>query len=65
SVGGREGAADPLSAVTTLAEMERVMIERAMAATGGKVAEAAQQLGIPRSTLYQKLKNLGISSSRS
>jgi DNA-binding NtrC family response regulator len=65
SVGGREGGGDPLAAATTLAEMERVMIERAMAATGGKVAEAAQRLGIPRSTLYQKLKTLGISSSRS
>ena len=58
-------AADPLGAVTTLAEMEKVMVTRAMEATGGKVAEAAQRLGIPRSTLYQKLKALGISSSRS
>jgi transcriptional regulator with GAF, ATPase, and Fis domain len=64
-VGTREPTADPLATVTTLAEMERVMIERALAATGGKVAEAAQQLGIPRSTLYQKLKTFGISSSRS
>ena len=56
---------DPLAGVTTLAEMERVMIERALGTTGGKVAEAAQLLGIPRSTLYQKLKTLGIPSSRS
>jgi len=50
---------------TTLAEMEKAMIVRALEATGGKVAEAAERLGIPRSTLYQKLKSLGISSSRS
>jgi DNA-binding NtrC family response regulator len=49
----------------TLAEMERAMIDRALEATGGRVAEAAQRLGIPRSTLYQKLKTLGITPSRS
>lgn len=62
--GGESPGGDPLGAITSLAEMERVMIERAMAASGGKVAEAAERLGIPRSTLYQKLKTLGISSSR-
>jgi len=55
------GRAEP----TTLAEMEKSMIVRALEATGGKVAEAAERLGIPRSTLYQKLKSLGITSSRS
>jgi DNA-binding NtrC family response regulator len=50
--------------ITTLAEMERVMVTRALEATGGRVAEAAARLGVPRSTLYQKLKTLGISSSR-
>lgn len=55
----------PTPELTTLAGMERAMIERAMEVTGGKVAEAAQRLGIPRSTLYQKLKTLGIPSSRS
>ena len=60
-----DGGADPLTGVTTLAEMEKVMITRAMEGAGGKVAEAAQRLGIPRSTLYQKLKTLGIASSRS
>jgi DNA-binding NtrC family response regulator len=49
----------------TLAEMERAMIDKALEATGGRVAEAAQRLGIPRSTLYQKLKTLGITPSRS
>ena len=58
-------AADPLAQVTTLAEAEKMMIVRAMEATGGKVADAAHRLGIPRSTLYQKLKTLGIPSSRS
>ncbi|HET7041522.1 MAG TPA: helix-turn-helix domain-containing protein, partial [Gemmatimonadales bacterium] len=59
-----ETGRDPLAGVTTLAEMEKVMITRAMEAAGGKVADAAQRLGIPRSTLYQKLKALGIPSSR-
>lgn len=64
-LGAPPPAADPLTTVTTLAEMERTMITRAMEATGGKVAEASQLLGIPRSTLYQKLKTFGIGQSRS
>jgi len=55
----------PAAAPTTLAELERAAIVRALEGTGGKVAEAAERLGIPRSTLYQKLKSLGITSSRS
>ena len=46
----------------TLGELERFQIERAMKAEGGKVEAAAKRLGIPRSTLYQKLKASGLSS---
>jgi len=64
-ISGETKAVDPLDRVVTLAEMERTMIARAMEATGGKVAEAALQLGIPRSTLYQKLKTLELPPSKS
>jgi DNA-binding NtrC family response regulator len=61
--GGR--SVDSLAGVMPLAEAERLMIKRAMELTGGKVAEAAVILGIPRSTLYQKLKVKGNSESSS
>jgi DNA-binding NtrC family response regulator len=40
----------------TLAELERLHIARVLHEESGKVAQAAVRLGIPRSTLYQKLK---------
>jgi DNA-binding NtrC family response regulator len=46
----------------TLREIERQAIERALAAEGGRVARAALRLGVPRSSLYQKLKQHGIRS---
>jgi DNA-binding NtrC family response regulator len=46
----------------TLREVERRHIERVLAAEGGHVERAARRLGIPRSSLYQKLKTLGFSS---
>jgi len=44
----------------TLDEAERQLIMDALAAEGGRVADAARRLGIPRSTLYQKIKNHGL-----
>ncbi len=44
----------------TLAELERRHIERVLDDEKGHVVAAAERLGIPRSTLYQKLKELGI-----
>jgi DNA-binding NtrC family response regulator len=44
----------------TLAELERQHIARVLHEEAGKVAQAAVRLGIPRSTLYQKLKVYGI-----
>jgi DNA-binding NtrC family response regulator len=44
----------------TLAELERQHIARVLHEESGKVAQAALKLGIPRSTLYQKLKIYGI-----
>ncbi|ATB36434.1 sigma-54-dependent Fis family transcriptional regulator [Cystobacter fuscus] len=46
----------------TLREVERRHISRVLAAEGGHVGRAAQRLGIPRSSLYQKLKSLGLSA---
>jgi DNA-binding NtrC family response regulator len=46
----------------TLAELERQHIARVLHEESGKVAQAAVRLGIPRSTLYQKLKIYGIAS---
>ncbi len=45
---------------STLEEAERQAIEHALAAERGRVARAAARLGVPRSSLYQKLKKHGI-----
>ncbi len=39
---------------------EKVIIENALAAEGGKVANAAKLLGIPRNTLYDRMARLRI-----
>ena len=49
----------------TLVELERRHIERVLDAEGNRVDEAAKRLGIPRSSLYQKIKTYGILLSRS
>jgi DNA-binding NtrC family response regulator len=43
-------------AITTLEEVERTHIARALKILGGQVPEAAKRLGIPRSSLYNKIK---------
>ncbi len=48
----------------TLQEVERLHIQRVMEEEGYQVDPAATRLGIPRSTLYVKLKTYGITSSR-
>jgi DNA-binding NtrC family response regulator len=49
----------------TLKELEFHHISTVLHEEGGHVERAAARLGIPRSTLYQKLKALGLESSRS
>jgi len=44
----------------TMAEMERLMIQQALAAHRGNREKAAKQLGIGARTLYRKLKELGL-----
>ena len=43
----------------TLAEVEQQHIERVLTACSGRVDEAAQKLGISRSSLYQRMQRLG------
>ncbi len=45
----------------TLAEVERQHIERTLREEGGRVEQAARRLGVPRSSLYQKIKRFGLS----
>lgn len=49
----------------TLEEIEKLHIEKVLGEEHGKVEQAARRLGIPRSSLYQKLKRFGIRTSRS
>jgi DNA-binding NtrC family response regulator len=44
----------------TLEQVERYLIERALAAQGGNVSEAARVLGLSRSALYRRLTSLGV-----
>jgi len=48
----------------TLADAERAAIADALAATGGNRVQAAQRLGIARSTLLEKIKRLGVGETR-
>lgn len=64
-----EGA-QPISGPTgsmgmTLKELERAHIEQILERVEGRVAEAAERLGISRSALYHKIKTLGIGVSES
>ena len=48
----------------TLLELEKQHIERVLQEEHGRVETAAKRLGIPRSSLYQKIKKFQISTSR-
>jgi len=47
----------------TLDEMERLHIQRALSLENGHVPRAAMRLGIPRSTLYHKLKAFSMAAA--
>lgn len=55
---------DSSTGAKTLRDMEREIVERVLAQENGHVEAAAKRLGVPRSTLYQRLKNWGLTSSR-
>jgi transcriptional regulator with PAS, ATPase and Fis domain len=45
------------SSFATLEEMEKMMIQQAIERHNGNVTAAAEQLGVTRQTLYNRLKN--------
>jgi DNA-binding NtrC family response regulator len=53
-------AAEPADEEATLAELERRHIRRVLAEEDGHVERAARRLGVPRSSLYEKLKRHGL-----
>ena len=59
--GARPDAAEPLG--LSLEAVERAHIELVLRLTGGNVADAARRLGVPRSSLYEKIRRLGIEVS--
>lgn len=56
----RPAPAAPTAEFSTLDEMERTMIAQAMTRLGGNLSAVAQQLGITRQTLYNKIKRYGL-----
>jgi DNA-binding NtrC family response regulator len=60
-----EVRAPPAASGATLDEVEKAHILRVLADEDYRVAEAAERLGIPRSTLYQRLKVFGLQLPRS
>jgi DNA-binding NtrC family response regulator len=48
----------------TLEDVERRHIERVLAEEGGHVQRAARRLGVPRSSLYDRLRRFGIAAKR-
>ncbi|MBI1940539.1 MAG: sigma-54-dependent Fis family transcriptional regulator [Acidobacteria bacterium] len=44
----------------SLEEVERVLIQKALARSGGNVSQAAQSLGLSRSGLYRRLQKYGL-----
>jgi DNA-binding NtrC family response regulator len=62
-----ERSASPEIAVggaMTLAEVERRHIEAVLKEEGGRVEAAAKRLGVPRSSLYERIKRFGIAGRR-
>ncbi len=58
----RVEASQPSSSrMLTLEELERDYITQVLRIEGGRVSAAAVRLGIPRSSLYQKIKDYGLS----
>jgi DNA-binding NtrC family response regulator len=48
----------------TLEEVERRHVERVLAEEGGHVERAARRLAVPRSSLYERIKRLGLTPKR-
>jgi transcriptional regulator with GAF, ATPase, and Fis domain len=54
----------PTSLAEKLDSFERTVIARALAETGGNVADAARRLQTDRPNLYRRMKRLGINATR-
>src|SRR5688500_10829725 len=61
---GRDDAADNGALADRLDEYERRLIRRALASSGGNVAEAARSLQTDRPNLYRRMKRLGLDDAR-
>ncbi|MBJ6766169.1 sigma-54-dependent Fis family transcriptional regulator [Myxococcaceae bacterium JPH2] len=61
--GGNNGGTSRLEEMT-LEEVERYLIERALARHEGNVSDAAKGLGLSRSALYRRLQYYGIKGAR-
>jgi DNA-binding NtrC family response regulator len=59
---GTSAPADSLSGLT-LEEAERLLLQRALQATGGNVSEAARQLGVSRMTMRYRMEKYGLLGS--
>lgn len=55
--------ASPKGPILTLEDMERHYIEEVLSLEGGRVEPAAKRLGVPRSSLYHKIKQYGIKTN--
>jgi transcriptional regulator of acetoin/glycerol metabolism len=55
-------AGAPRTYAAAIEDCERQLLSDALAATQGRVEEAAKRLGLGRATLYRKLSALGLSS---
>lgn len=54
------GVVDPVDPALTLDQIEQLQIQRVLGEERGRVIAAAERLGVPRSTLYMKIKTYGI-----
>ncbi len=59
-----ETLSEPGGLVHTLDQVERLLIEEALAVCEGQVSRAAERLQLPRKTLYDKLARLGLGPHR-
>jgi DNA-binding NtrC family response regulator len=60
----QRAAAGDDDSIVSLAEAEERYIRRVLAHEGGSVERAAKKLGMPRNTLYYKLKKYGVALSK-
>ena len=51
---------NPETETSTLEDMEKDMIRKALDKCGGNLSAVAAQLGITRQTLYNKMKKFGL-----